>query len=458
MFQLRGQFERIARSLYGRPSLSRDRLTGLQARNAFADRLEQTVRKNGRDTLYGAAIGIERFAQVRSAVGYDVATELVRATGSFTEQVLSDDFVTLLAPDIVGVAFWRTSEQSVEPFLKKLRRDIETYVHMVVRQIEVDLTIGFAKATDSAGKDLCAIKSAEIALDQARAGNHNVWRFDQTLYGAPEQRLSLMEDLSEGLLRNEFQLCYQPKFNARKKKVESVEALVRWHNKDRGFVSPAEFVPIAEETGHIAELTKWVVARAIRDQHFLADEGHKRKIAVNLSPKLLIDEEFMEFLFEVLEFHPSALALEITETAVFEDTEQALKHLNKLSELGVHLSIDDYGTGASSLAYLQQLPVNELKIDRSYIKRLTSSHRDPLIVRSTIELAHALELEVVAEGVEDATTMALLTVMGCDAIQGYFISKAVDVKSLINFLDDSDAVAAKADAGPMLLNVSMMNG
>ncbi len=198
---------------------------------------------------------------------------------------------------------------------------------------------------------------------------------------------------------------------------------------------PDRFIGLAEETGAIAEVTRWVMHRAIADYKALAAEDLAKPVYVNLSGRLVADAAFTQWLLsQARELPTGCLGLEITETAIISDPEHALANLQTLADAGIPIAIDDYGAGLSSLAYLKQLPATELKIDRMFVMGLTSSHRDPLLVRSTIDLAHALEMEITAEGVENAATLALLRTMGCDLIQGFFIARPMTLDALRTLL------------------------
>ena len=219
--------------------------------------------------------------------------------------------------------------------------------------------------------------------------------------------------------------------------IDSVEALIRWKHPDRGIVPPDHFIGLAEETGAIADVTRWVVQKAVADHKLMSAAGQAVPIYVNLSGRLVADAEFTRWLLtQIAELPAGDLGLEITETAIISDPKHALANLQILAEAGAPIAIDDYGAGLSSLAYLKQLPATELKIDRLFVMGLTSSHRDPLLVRSTIDLAHALEMEVTAEGVENGPTLALLRTMGCDLIQGFFIARPMPLEDLQRLLGE----------------------
>jgi EAL domain-containing protein (putative c-di-GMP-specific phosphodiesterase class I) len=235
-----------------------------------------------------------------------------------------------------------------------------------------------------------------------------------------------------------------------------MEALLRWTHPTRGAVSPELFIPLAERSGEVSPLTLWVIARAVADRAVLREAGVDAPIHVNISAQLIADPRFVDRALGLLGDAAGGIGFEITETAMMADPEGALANLYKLAEAGVHLSIDDYGSGFSSLAYLQRLPVNELKIDKGFVSRLTSGPRDPLLVRSTIDLAHALEMEVTAEGVQSAATLALLQVMRCDMVQGFFLSPALSLDGMIGYARDRVASPALPRAATLAERVALL--
>jgi EAL domain-containing protein (putative c-di-GMP-specific phosphodiesterase class I) len=217
-----------------------------------------------------------------------------------------------------------------------------------------------------------------------------------------------------------------------------VEGLIRWTHPTLGRVSIEPFIRLLEQTGAIRRLTEWVIARAVIDRATLAAAGHEVTIWVNLSGLLLPDAAFTARALELIEGSGGGIGLEITETAVIENPDRAMANLAAFTAAGIRIAIDDYGSGLSSLAYLKQLPADELKIDRLFIKELVNSHRDPLLVRSSIDLAHALEMEVTAEGVDDPMALSLLRIMGCDMVQGYLICEPVPLARLHEVLKDEE--------------------
>jgi EAL domain-containing protein (putative c-di-GMP-specific phosphodiesterase class I) len=240
------------------------------------------------------------------------------------------------------------------------------------------------------------------------------------------EHLSLLSELWRAVQESQLRAYYQPKLDLETRRVVGAEALVRWRHPQRGLLSPAEFMPYAEQTGYISWVTKWMLAVTLRQCGAWAAAGTPLQVAVNLSTRDLLRSDLVDDVRKRLADHavpPHLVCLEITESTFMQDPERALAVLNELRSLGVHLAIDDFGTGFSSLAYMKQLPVNELKIDATFVQGMATSERDVAIVRSTIELAHNLGLKVVAEGVEDERCLEALRSMNCDLAQGFLLGR-----------------------------------
>ena len=247
--------------------------------------------------------------------------------------------------------------------------------------------------------------------------------------GNVRARPSIGDAIALGQLR----LDYQPKLDVRGNAISSAEALIRWQHPDDGLRMPDSFIGESEDSGTIAALTLWTIATAISDQQMMAAAGVAVRIYVNLSAILLTNDAIVDHLCDHIGHHSSAIGIEITERSVIADPAHAFANIGRLRRAGYAIAIDDYGSGLSSLTYLKQIEADELKIDKSFIIALGSSHRDPLIVRSTIDLAHALGMVVTAEGVETPAALALLTVMGCDMVQGYLIGRPMQRDDFITF-------------------------
>ncbi|WP_375403997.1 EAL domain-containing protein [uncultured Sphingomonas sp.] len=280
---------------------------------------------------------------------------------------------------------------------------------------------------------------AAAAIATAQATRQSVCFADEKGEGESElDDIALIRDLRRAIEQGELRLHYQPKLRSRTNAIDSAEALLRWPHPTRGPVAIERLIRLAESTGAIRDLTEWVVAQAVTDQAKLAASGHDLTIYVNISGVLLPDVEFAARVLATVARAKGRIGFEVTETAVIEDPDGALTNLRAFSAAGIKIAIDDYGSGLSSLSYLKQLPANELKIDRMFVSGLIDSHRDPLLVRSSIDLAHALDMEVTAEGVDDPLALSLLRVMGCDLIQGYLISPPIELAALRKFLATFD--------------------
>ena len=299
----------------------------------------------------------------------------------------------------------------------------------------IDLAIGIAAGPPGTLDDVRLAEEAEDALVQSRNESQLVLR-DLSLVDPMVDKITLKRELKGAIDRGELFLQYQPKVHVRRQEIASAEALVRWRHPTRGLILPSDFIPLAETSRDIDRLTLWTIEQVITDQHYLRADGQEITIFVNISGQLLSNASFVKRACEMVSKGGVPLGFEITETSVIRDPVSAIANLNIFADHGIAIAIDDYGAGLSSLAYLKQLPARELKIDKMFVLQLTSSNRDPLIVRSTIDLAHALEMEVTAEGVETPAALALLSVMGCDIIQGYLISRPIEIEAFRQFLRD----------------------
>ena len=270
------------------------------------------------------------------------------------------------------------------------------------------------------------MRRSGAALGHARRSGNGLSFFRGGLDVESAQRISLMADLRRAIDRNELELFCQPKANVDTRHVHGAEALVRWHHPTRGLMTPGDFIKLAESTGMITPLTYWVLDAVLRQTYAWRKQGVSHPMSVNLSAHDFRDPRLLDRIGGALATwgtEPGLIDFELTESALMEDPEGALHTLAGLKRLDVSLTIDDYGTGYSSLSYLRRLPVDAIKIDQSFVREMITSKSSAMIVRSTIDLAHNLQLKVVAEGVEDERTFAALAELGCDMAQGYCISR-----------------------------------
>lgn len=407
--------------------------TRLPNRVALERKLSAAARP---ERLYLAAIGVDRFTHVRGAIGYALAGELVRQLGGRLAHIAPNAPMARLSSDVLGVAFIATSEADALKRAHALIANLEQSVSLGEQIVDVHVTIGIAQPGGKEETSSAMIERASIALDQTRQRGQKAGLYDEAAYGDPARNLSLMGEMRKALETGAIYLAHQPKYNFRTGRIDSAECLVRWRHPSRGNIAPDLFVPMAEETGHIRVLTEWVLERAIADQKALKDAGYPIKVAINISARLLSDTDFAKRAAALAREAPHPVCFEITETAVIDNPVAALENIDLFASSGVHVAIDDYGSGLSSLAYLKQLPAHELKIDKLFVQNITSSQRDALLVRSTIDLAHGLGMNVTAEGVETPAAFALLASMNCDLAQGYLISRPCSIEELIALLSD----------------------
>lgn len=393
--------------------------TDLPNRIAFERALADSIAKGG--NVLVAAVGIDRFQYVRGAIGYHYANDLLGELGA--RAVMYGGFAARISTDSIGIVASASSDAEAHALAAEIIAEMERPMLLGTNPIEAHVRIGFALAGEEAGEPQALIERAIIALDQARAGHGKIAMFDEAQYLETASNLSLITDMMRALENGEMRIVLQPKYDLRAGRVTAAEVLARWTHPVRGAVRPDVFVNMAEETGAIGPLTEWVLRATIEAQDRMRGMGVDVALAVNLSGRLVSDPEFIEIALAALAGAEGEIYLEITETASIEDEELSLRHINALIAAGAHISIDDYGQGLSSLAYLKRIPANELKIDKAFIESLAHSKRDALLVKSTIELAHSLSMKVTAEGVEDEVTLNALKNMGCDRIQGYYIGR-----------------------------------
>jgi diguanylate cyclase (GGDEF)-like protein len=417
--------ERIVRLAYV------DSLTDLPNRTRF---LETFARLPAGSPRAVAVLNIDRFAMINNALGYQVGDRLLREVG--------ERISTLERPPIMVARLWGdhfaflleiATEDCARGFAGAVLEQLRDPITLDGQRLDIGGSIGIALYPQDGLDAGTLLRRAELALAAAKRRRSGLaFAHEAGAEPAPEQ-LSLIGDMRAAMAGGEFTLAYQPKLDYASGRIVAVEALLRWRHPTRGMIPPGSFIPFAEQTGFIREVTPWVLDAAIRQLAQWRTEGLELAVSANLSTLDLLDPELPRRVHALLEFHrvpASCLCLEITESALMDEPALALAHLNALAALGVKLSIDDYGVGQASLAYLKSLPVNELKLDRSFVTAIADSPRNAAIVQSTIMLSHALGLSVVAEGVETEEELEWLRANGCDVAQGYYISKPVPADEL----------------------------
>ena len=408
----------------------RDPLTGLPNRTSFRELVAErlVVARRSGDPCSVMLLGLDRFKLVNDVAGHAVGDRLLAAIAErLSAGVRNDrDVVARLSGDTFAICLPRAGVDAAVDLAHRVRGALDRPFTLDDRVIDVSASVGIASFPAQAIDADALLARAEIAMYSAKARQTGVSVYDPALDASSQASLSLLGELRTAIDHDQLRLFLQPKFSLDTGLAVGAEALVRWQHPRRGLLGPAEFVPFAERTGFVRELTGWMVDRAARRSAVLRDDGLDLSIAVNLSAKDLLDPRLttrLESVFASSHIEPSSISLEITESAMMNEPDRALATLRDLDGMGVHLSIDDFGTGYSSLAYLKTLPIHELKIDRSFVMGMERDRADLKIVRSTVELAHNLGYRVVAEGVETAQTWAILRALACDQAQGYFMAK-----------------------------------
>jgi diguanylate cyclase (GGDEF)-like protein len=407
-----------------------DSLTGLPNRTLFLDRAEQAIIAAKRHPADVAVLilDIDRFKEINDTLGHGAGDYLLSQVEPRIRPVLREgDTIARFGADEFAVLLPQLdSADTAMSVAQRLRRALDQPILIEDLPLAVEATVGIAVAPEHADTAALLVRRADVALHVAKAARSGFEVYSAKIDAHSKPRLSLLGELRRGIADGELVLHYQPQLDARTCRLQRVEALVRWLHPTRGLLLPAEFLPLAEQTRLIRPLTQWVVERALDDWRRWQDEGLDVGVAVNLSARSLGDEELPVELATLLAEHgapPGTLTLELTESAVMADPFRAASILGRLSRMGVRLALDDFGTGYSSLAYLKRLPVDELKVDRSFVAHMAADADDAAIVRSTVELARSLRLGTVAEGVETADAFETLRAFGCDGVQGFLFSR-----------------------------------
>ncbi len=428
-----------------------DRLTGLPNRAQFRDAVQGLIERRGHATVSVVMLDLDRFKHVNDVLGYPFGDRVLKAVaeriagqgvreGDLVARLSGDEFALLLAGADTTEAL-RVAERLAAVFELPLVLDDQT--------VDVAAGFGIAAWPEHAADADTLLARAEVAMYAAKRKAGAALVYDAALDAGSAQTLSLLSELRRALERDELRLFLQPKVDAADRRLVGAEALVRWQHPVRGMVPPMQFIPFAEQTGFVRQLTLWMFDATARAWPALRRLGLER-VSINLSTRDLLDAELPARLDAILVRHgvpARAFCLEITESAIMDEPQRAEATLNALSAAGFKLSIDDFGTGYSSLAYLKRLPVDELKIDKSFVMGMERDDDDAKIVRSTIDLAHNLGLSVVAEGVENAAILARLAALDCDEAQGYHISRPVPLPEFLAF---AARWSARADFGATL--------
>ncbi|HEX3618695.1 MAG TPA: EAL domain-containing protein [Solirubrobacteraceae bacterium] len=425
-----------------------DALTGLPNRVLALDRAEQMLARSRRSNTPIAAlyVDIDGFKHVNDTFGHAAGDELLRIVAQRLRSVVregdtaarlgGDEFVVLLEGATLDAGAEMVAERMLE--VLSLPYDLS---NLGGRELTLSASIGIADGFRATADALLA--EADVAMYEAKSSGKNRWiKFEAEMQVAARDKLTLELDLVRALEREELFLVYQPTFDLRTQAVIGVEALLRWQHPERGLVSPQDFIPSAEASGLIVPIGRWVLHQACRQARIWQDAGHDLAVAVNVSARQLDDDVLITDVVEALRCNgldANKLTLEITETALMRDPQLTAKQLHRIKKLGVRIAIDDFGTGYSSLAYLRQFPADALKIDRSFIGEVATSRESDALIHTLVQLGKTLDIETLAEGIEDESQLHALQREDCDSGQGFWFSRPLEPDALEPFLRSKDA-------------------
>jgi diguanylate cyclase (GGDEF)-like protein len=420
-----------------------DTLTGLPNRALILDRTEQMLVRARRHHTPVAAlfIGLDNFKNVNETLSHGVGSQLLRAVAERLDGIVRDtDALGHLGGDeFVIIAEELSRDNGPERIAERVQKALGapfTLAGEHESHLTITASIGIATVARSSAEKF--LRDADIAMYQAKWNGKNCHVvFEPGMQVAVQDRMTLEMDLRDALANEEFFLVYQPTFDLRDMSPTGMEALIRWKHPTRGIVQPNDFIPLLEETGLIIEVGKWVLEEACRQGAIWREEGHMIGIAVNVSGRQLDTDQVVTDVRNALSesaLDASALTVEVTETALMRNVEKTARRLTAIKELGARIAIDDFGTGYSSLAHLQQFPVDALKIDRSFISRLTGNPEGEMLIHTMVQLGKALSIETLAEGIEQQQELSMLQQEQCDSGQGFLYARPLDAAAAEKFL------------------------
>ncbi|MBV8666113.1 MAG: EAL domain-containing protein [Burkholderiaceae bacterium] len=408
-----------------------DPLTSLPNRAQFSLLLDDAIdqAKLGKGTCYVLMMDLDRFKNVNDVLGHGFGDALLRQVGMRLAQTMDGKYpIARLGGDEFAALLPMADAAEARAVAARILKSLEMPISLEDQTVDLGAGIGIAGFPENGTDAESLLSRAEVAMYTAKMSGNEAVFYDPALDKASQQNLSLLTELRRALDRDEFKLFVQPKLRLDTGECTGAEALVRWQHPEKGMIFPDSFIPFSEKTGFVRLLTRWMLEKSAVLSRDLATAGIKVKLSVNLSARDLLDQNLALKFSEVLSRYrvqASEFCLEITESSIMDDPIRALQTLEGLHAMGVDLSIDDFGTGYSSLAYLKRLPVDELKIDKSFVMNMERDVDDAKIVRSTIDLGHNMGLRVVAEGIESEAVWEILSRMGCDQGQGYFMSRPI---------------------------------
>jgi diguanylate cyclase (GGDEF)-like protein len=433
-----------------------DELTGLANRERFRDAVEQRIIAAGGQGRFGVMLmDLDRFKEVNDTLGHHYGDVLLRDLGPRLATAVGEGgLVARLGGDEFGILPALESDDAggLDAIIRRLSTTVSQPFTVDELALEVGASIGVARYPQDGHDSNALIRCADIAMYAAKEAQtgYKIYTAEQNQHSV--RRLNVLSDIRHALTGDEIVVYYQPIVDLDDRTVRGAEGLVRWEHPEHGLIPPGAFVQTVEQTGLIGPLTRHVLERSIAECAAWRRDGRAMSVAVNLSVRNLLDRDLpreIERMLDSFGVPADGLQLEITESMIMTDPDRALATLSRLSDLGVRLSVDDFGTGYSSLANLRRLPIDELKIDRSFVSPMLTDESDLIIVRSTINLGHDLGLRIIAEGVEDGPTLERLAALGCDLAQGYHLSRPMSGNAFSTWLEESPLSMDRSGTRPL---------
>ncbi len=431
-----------------------DHLTGLPNRNFLYEKIEGLIKDSSSAHFEFVVLmmDLNQFKEVNDSMGHQAGDRLIQHVATRIKKVLrvTDTFVRL-GGDEFAVLLPGASEKTAEVVAQNIVRFMHEPFHVDRRHIPIGLSIGLARYPEDGPSADMLIQHADVAMYMAKESGSGYAFYDASEDQYTTQRLSMLCNLRDAMDNRQITLHYQPIIDMQNKKIWGVEALARWQHPELGLVMPDEFIPLAVQSNLMRPLSQYILRTALQQMAEWQKEGLDLRMSVNLSIHDIQDALLPEKLRDLIEYYrinPDRLMLEITENNVMTDSHGVRVVIEQLHEMGVSLAIDDFGTGYSSLAYLKQIPADEIKIDKSFVRDMSRDDNDAVIVRTTIDLAHNMGRRVIAEGVEAQDAYELLEILRCDLAQGYYICRPVSVAEFRRWLAQEpviDLLAARVD-------------
>lgn len=419
-----------------------DALTGLVNRHLFSEIVQHSIEGATRDNSYFSILflDLDRFKDINDTYGHSAGDELLKSVAKRLKScVRREDYVSRLGGDEFIILIKNITDHNLITLLEEIITEMQQPMAFENKILNVTFSIGISRFPKDGSDSEVLISHADMAMYKAKELGRNTYQFyDEKMGAYMFERLELEKNLKIALEENQFEAFYQPQIDTLTNKVIGCEALIRWNSPELGRVFPDKFIPVAEETRLIIEMDIWMMRQTMKQLIAFQKEGIEiGKLALNISARQLESKEIIHDLRMILDethFDPERLELEITERQMMKDPEASIIVLNKIKEMGIGIAVDDFGTGHSSLAYIKRLPIDKLKIDKSFVDELPNNKEDIAIIRSIISIAKNLEIAIIAEGVENATQRDFLRDEGCNMIQGYFYAKPLSADDYKRFL------------------------